>query len=71
MIQIIVAIFITGYGLSITCDRINHGYRLPKLIPKEIIILGIKGTIVYMVYFTIQFYVLNYIAYMYDFLYLT
>lgn len=67
MIQAIVTVFATGYGLSITRDRINHGYRLPKIIPKEILILGIKGCIVYMVYFTFQFYILNYIASIYEF----
>ena len=54
----IISILLTGYGLSITRDRINHGYRLPKIIPKDVLILGIKGSIVYTVYIAGQIFIL-------------
>ena len=53
-----ISILLTGYGLSITRDRINHGYRLPKIIPKDVLILGIKGSIVYTVYIAGQIFIL-------------
>lgn len=36
-------IFIAGYGMAITKDVINNGKRLPKIIIKDVIDLGIKS----------------------------
>lgn len=60
--NIIVSMLLTGYGLTITRDRIDHGYRLPKIMPKDVVLFGIKGTIVYSVYIAVQMLVLNFIA---------
>ena len=65
--QIIVLIPVNGYGIVITRDRINHGIRLPKLIIKDILIFGIKSTIVFSVYWTIQGFVLGLVCFPLDF----
>ncbi|WP_406536684.1 DUF4013 domain-containing protein [Methanobrevibacter sp.] len=62
-----ISILLTGYGLSITRDRINHGYRLPKIIPKDVLLLGIKGSIVYTVYIAGQIFILYFIALFFGF----
>ncbi|WP_342764268.1 DUF4013 domain-containing protein [uncultured Methanobrevibacter sp.] len=62
LITAFISMLLTGYGLSITRDRINHGYRLPKIMPKEVFLFGIKGSIVYAIYITFQIFILNYIA---------
>ena len=67
ILQAIITIVLTGYGMSIVRDRINHGYRLPKIMPKQVISLGIKGYIVYVVYISFQLFILNYIAKIFDF----
>lgn len=54
IVQILVWVFINGYGMIITRDRINHGYRLPKIIPGDVINLGIKSTVVYGFYICLQ-----------------
>lgn len=50
---------LNGYGMTITRDRANHGYRLPKVLPKDVLILGIKSSIVFAVYLMIQGFVLD------------
>ena len=54
LITAFISMLLTGYGLSITRDRINHGYRLPKIMPKDVFLFGIKGSIVYAIYITFQ-----------------
>lgn len=50
----IVLIILNGYGMIITRDRINHGYRLPKIILSDVFNLGIKSTVVYGLYVGFQ-----------------
>ena len=57
-----VSILITGYGMTITHDRINNGVRLPKIIIKDVIVLGVKSYIVFIVYLYIQGTVLDWIS---------
>ena len=57
-----VSILITGYGMTITHDRINNGVRLPKIIIKDVIVLGVKSYIVFIVYLFIQGTVLDWIS---------
>lgn len=54
ILQVIVFVSVTGYGMVITRSRINHGKRLPKIEIKDIEVLGIKATIVMLVYICIQ-----------------
>ncbi len=61
-INVILSMLLTGYGLTITRDRIDHGYKLPKIMPKDVVIFGIKGSIVYSVYIAVQAVVLNVIS---------
>lgn len=51
---IISLILVIGYGLQVTQDIINGGTELPKVMPKKMIIFGVKGIIVFLFYFTIQ-----------------
>ena len=53
-IVLIIAITITGYGMTITRDRINNGIRLPKILVKDVLVLGVKSTIVFAIYIYIQ-----------------
>ena len=52
--QVIVLILLNGYGMIIAHDRINHGYRLPKIIPSDVVNFGIKSTIVYAIFVSFQ-----------------
>ena len=56
-------IIIFGYGLTITRDRINHGVRLPKIMPKDILILGAKAVVVFSAYVLAQGFLLDFICY--------
>ena len=56
-----VSILITGYGMTITHDRINNGVRLPKINIKDVIVLGVKSYIVFIVYLFIQGSILDWI----------
>lgn len=47
-------IFIAGYGMAITKDVIDNGKRLPKILIKDVIVLGIKSTVVFIVYLSVQ-----------------
>ena len=55
-----VDVLLFGYGMLITRDRINGGIRLPKIIFKDGLILGIQSTIV----LTILVYVQQFIMYL-------
>lgn len=54
LIQIVIFTLMSGYGMLITRDRIRHGVRLPKIIFKDVIFLGVKATIVYALYLWVQ-----------------
>ena len=49
LILFAVSILIIGYGMTITHDRINNGVRLPKIMIKEVMVLGVKSYIVFIV----------------------
>lgn len=51
-----------GYGMTITRDRINEGVRLPKIMFKDVLILGFKSFIVFGVYLGIQGCILDFIS---------
>jgi len=59
IIQIIVFVSLTGYGMLITRSRINHGKGLPKIKIKDITVLGIKANIVMAVYISVQTFILT------------
>lgn len=63
LLQILVFIIVSGYGMSITRSRINHGKRLPKIIIKDIFSLGIKSSIITSIYLIIQGLILANIGY--------
>ena len=63
----LVNFFILGYGMTITRDRINDGVRLPKIMIKDVLILGIKSTIVTSIYFYIQWVILHFVSSPLDF----
>ena len=54
---------ITGYGLTITRDRANNGVRLPKIMPRDILVLGAKALVVTTVYLIAQGLLLTMICY--------
>ncbi len=66
IIQILVLILLNGYGMVIARDRINHGYRLPKIIPGDVINLGVKSTFVYGIFVSLQTAILYLTAYAFD-----
>ena len=41
--SVIICVIIMGYGLQVTEDIIRGGTRLPKIMPKKVIILGLYG----------------------------
>lgn len=53
-LSLIPYIFIAGYGMAITKDVINDGKRLPKILIKDIVVLGIKSTVVFIAYLFVQ-----------------
>lgn len=59
VLYVVIFIISSGYGMCITRDKINHGHRLPKIMPKLIITLGIKSSIVFIIYFSLQSLILN------------
>lgn len=61
LILFAVSILIIGYGMTITRDRIKNGVRLPKINIKEVMVLGVKSYIVFIVYLFIQGTVLDWI----------
>ena len=62
LILFAVSILIIGYGMTITHDRINNGVRLPKIMIKEVMVLGVKSYIVFIVYLFIQGSILDWIS---------
>lgn len=62
IISLAVGVIFLGYCLQITNDIINYGKRLPKIQPKKVLIYGVKGLIVFNVYFIIQGVILHFIA---------
>lgn len=60
-------IFIAGYGMAIPKDVINNGKRLPKIIIKDVIDLGIKSTIVFIVYLTVQCFLFELVSSLFNF----
>ncbi len=61
LILFAVSILIIGYGMTITRDRIKNGVRLPKINIKDVIVLGVKSYIVFIVYLFIQGSILDWI----------
>ena len=66
-LSLIPYIFIAGYGMAITKDVINKGKRLPKILIKDVIVLGIKSTIVFIVYLSVQLLLFALISSLFDF----
>jgi len=66
-IALIMDIAFFGYGLSITRDIMNYGVRLPKIMFKDVLILGFKSVFVYSIYVGIQGYILDFICSPLDF----
>lgn len=61
-LNILVFISVSGYGMSITRSRINHGKRLPKIEIKDIVVLGIKSLIVLSIFVFVQQLILVYVS---------
>ncbi|WP_407409259.1 DUF4013 domain-containing protein [Methanobrevibacter sp.] len=59
LVVVLMAFLIYGYGMLITRDRIKGGVRLPKIIIKDVLDLGIKSTIVFIVYISVQGFVMH------------
>ena len=53
--------------MVITRDRINHSKRLPKIVVKDIIVFGIKASIVMAIYLLVQGIVLDFVYFPLDF----
>lgn len=53
VIPIIINILIWGYGLQVTEVIINGGTRLPKILPRKVLVYGLKGYFVAFFYYTI------------------
>ena len=58
----VVSIVLYGYGMTIARDRMNNGIRLPKIMIKDIVFLGIKSYIDFTVYLTVQGFILDLIS---------
>ena len=54
IIQFLVGIIVTGYGMIITRERINDGIRLPKIEIRDVVSLGVKSSIVLSVLLMLQ-----------------
>ena len=67
IVSVIVAIMLLGYGVQIIQDIINGGTRLPKIMPKKVIVFGIKGIIIRMFYLLIQVTLLAIVSIFIDF----
>lgn len=66
-LQILVFISVSGYGMLITRSRINQDERLPKIVIKDVIVLGIKSAIVMFIYLSIQNLILAHVSFSLDF----
>ncbi|MBQ2652276.1 MAG: DUF4013 domain-containing protein [Methanobrevibacter sp.] len=60
--SLLFAILVMGYGLQIIKDVIDGGTRLPKIMPKKVIILGFKGSVIHLFYMGIQIFLLASVA---------
>ena len=58
----IASIFVLGYGLQVIEDVIGDGTRLPKIIPKKVIVFGLKGTVIRVFYLFIECLLLGMVA---------
>ena len=67
IIQLFLNIIVTGYGMIITRERINHGVRLPKIDIMEVFVLGFKSCIVFIIFLFIQGIILASFSFMFDF----
>lgn len=67
LLQILVFIIVSGYGMSITKSRINHGVRLPKIVIKDIFLMGIKSSIIFCIYVFVQGLILSYVCHSLNF----
>ena len=65
--SVIILLVVLGYGLKVTQDVINGGTCLPKIKVKEWINFGVKGTIVYTFYLTIQASILWLVCHVFNF----
>ena len=65
-INFIVSVVLLGYGVLITRDRINHGHKLPRIIVKDLFVLGIKSLIVYIAFFFIQMLIFSITSQIFD-----
>lgn len=60
-------IFISGYGMAITKDVLNGGKRLPKILIKDVVVLGIKSTFVFIVYISFQLLLFTFVSSLFNF----
>lgn len=67
ILSLICYIVISGYGMTITRDRINEGFRLPKIQIKDVLNLGLKASLVSIVYMLVQEHLLEFICNPMDF----
>lgn len=67
IVTIIASIILSGYGIQIIQDIINGGTRLPKIMPKKVIVFGIKGMIIRLFYMLIQVILLAIVSTFIDF----
>lgn len=67
LISLFLLVLVGGYCLQIIQDVINGGTRLPKIIPKKVIILGFKGGVIFTFYSTIQVTLLSIVSMMLGF----
>ncbi|MBE6509018.1 MAG: DUF4013 domain-containing protein [Methanobrevibacter sp.] len=61
-IIIVSLILIFGYGMIITRDRMNDGVRLPKILVKDVIVLGLKSFFVTVIYLLVQGHIIDLIC---------
>lgn len=54
LIVLVIGVILCGYGMAITRDRMNNGFRLPKIMIKDILVYGITSYIVYAAYLIVQ-----------------
>ena len=54
----LMCLIMMGYGLQVTRDVINGGVRLPKIMPFQTLIFGVKGSIISLFYYFIQTFLL-------------
>lgn len=64
---LIISALVMGYGLQVIEDVINGGTRLPRIMPKKVVIFGIKAFIIHLVYFMLELFLLGIIAMNLDF----